>query len=92
MGRKQKTSFNETDVISASEIGQYHFCSFAWYLQKCGYEPISPMLEIGAKKHIELGNVMDFVQKNAKKSIGLAIVGYLLLLIGILIILLGVIL
>jgi hypothetical protein len=54
MGNKKNMHVKDTDVISASEIGQYHFCSKAWHLQRCGYEPKSPMLEIGTKKHIEL--------------------------------------
>jgi len=32
---------NKTDVLSASEIGQYQYCSCAWILQRCGYEPES---------------------------------------------------
>lgn len=92
MVRTKKPSFKETEILRASEIGQYHFCSIAWYLQKCGYQPISPMLEIGTKKHIELGKIMDYAQKNTNKSIGLAIIGYIMLLIGIMILILGVIL
>ena len=92
MGIKKQTCFKDTDVISASEIGQYHYCSIAWYLQKCGYKPKSPMLDIGIKKHLELGKVMDYTQINIKKTRTIAIIGYLLLIIGILIFLFEVIL
>ena len=85
-------SIKETDVISASEIGQYQYCSVAWYLQKCGYQPKSPKLEIGAKKHEDLGKIMDYTQANIKKSRALAIAGYSILVVGILILLLEVIL
>lgn len=92
MGFKKQTCFKDTDVISASEIGQYHYCSIAWYLQKSGYKPKSPMLDIGIKKHLELGKVMDYTQINIKKTRTIAIIGYLLLIIGILIFLFEVIL
>ena len=92
MGITKQTSFKDTDIISASEIGQYHYCSIAWYLQKCGYEPKSPMLDIGAKKHVELGRIMDHTQTNIRRSRAFAVAGYLLLIFGILILLFGVIL
>jgi len=92
MGSTKQTSFKDTDIISASEIGQYHYCSIAWYLQKCGYEPKSPMLDIGAKKHVELGRIMDHTQTNIRRSRAFAIAGYLLLILGVLILLFGVIL
>ncbi len=92
MGIKKQTCIKETDVISASEIGQYQYCSIAWYLQKCGYKPKSPMLDIGTKKHLELGELMDYTQINIKKTRNIAIIGYFLLIIGILIFLFEVIL
>ena len=92
MGITRQTSFKDTDIISASEIGQYHYCPIAWYLQKCGYEPKSPILDIGAKKHVELGRIMNHTQTNIRRSRSFAIAGYLLLILGILILLFGVIL
>ena len=92
MGIRKQINFKDTDVISASEIGQYHYCSIAWYLQKCGYKPKSPMLDIGIKKHLELGKVMDYTQINIKKTRTIAFIGYLLLIIGVLIFLFEVIL
>jgi hypothetical protein len=92
MSIKKQTYFKDTDIISASEIGQYHYCSVAWYLQKCGYEPKSPMLDIGIKKHLELGKVIDYTQANIRKTRAISIIGYLLLIIGVLIFLLEVIL
>jgi hypothetical protein len=86
MGRTKQISFKDTDVISASEIGQYHYCSMAWYLQKCGYEPKSPALDNGIKKHVQLGEIIDYTQTNIKKSKLLAVIGYLLLAIVILIV------
>jgi hypothetical protein len=92
MGITKQTYFKETDIISASEIGQYHYCSIAWYLQKCGYKPKSPKLNIGTKKHVELGRIIDLAQADIKRSRVIAVAGYLLLIIGVLIFLLGVVL
>lgn len=83
----QQTRFRQSNVINASEIGQYHFCSVAWYLQRKGYKPESPMLDIGTKKHVELGGVIDHTTKNAKKSRVFALVGYLLLAIAVFVLL-----
>ena len=80
------------DVISASEIGQYYFCSMAWYLQKCGYQPESPYLEVGTKKHERLGNIIDETQNKTRNSNIFAIIGYLLLISAVLIFILEVVL
>jgi len=77
--------YKNTDIISASEIGQYHYCSMAWYLQKCGYEPKSIFLESGVKKHRELGQIIDQTQRNYKKLKIYSILGYLTLIIAVII-------
>ncbi len=84
--------FKDTNVIKASEIGQYCYCSISWYLQKCGYKPKSPMLELGIKKHKDLGKIIESTQKSSKKSKIFTIAGYSFLIIGLLIILFEVIL
>lgn len=81
MRSTRQTSFKNTDIISASEIGQYHYCSVAWHLQKCGYEPQSLLLDEGVKKHKQLGEVIEKSQKNIRKSRLLSTIGYILLLI-----------
>ena len=88
----KKNSSSKTDVLNASEIGQYHFCSMAWYLQRQGYEPKSPLLEVGTEKHMLLGKAVDQVQSDTRRAKVLSIVGYLLLIAVILIFLFGVIL
>ena len=92
MGIKKQKKYIDTDIISVSEIGQYYYCSIAWYLQKSGYKPKSTMLDIGRKKHIELGKVIDHTRINIKRSIIFAIIGYLILILGFLVFLFGVIL
>jgi hypothetical protein len=88
----KKTCFKDSNIIRASEIGQFCYCSIAWYLQKCGYEPKSPMLEIGIKKHENLGKIIQSTQVSSKKSKTFAIAGYSILIFGLLIILFEVIL
>lgn len=83
MDSTTQRNFKKDNVISASEIGQYHFCPMAWYLQRCGYKPKSESLDIGKKKHEELGRVMYYAQKNVKKSKILSYIGYFLLVVAI---------
>jgi len=92
MGRTRQTSFKNSEVISASEIGQYHYCSIAWYLQKCGYEPVSALLNTGVEKHAQLGEVLDNTQTSVRRAMFLAIAGFFLMLISIFMILFEVIL
>lgn len=87
-----KSNLKRTDILTSSEIGQYHFCSMAWYLQRQGYQPDSPMLDLGKDKHISLGNAMDKMQRSTQLSKALSTIGYILLVGVILILLLGVIL
>jgi len=85
----KQTRFNGTKFISASEIGQYIYCSVAWHLQKCGYEPKSPFLEIGKEKHVKIGKIINHTQVNTKRSRVFSIIGYLLLIVAVLLILYG---
>jgi len=79
------------DIISASEVGQYTYCSIAWYLQRCGYEPEpSASLEHGLKVHKELGKTLESVQKESCIARRYAMIGYLLLILAIIIVLLEV--
>lgn len=89
--RTQQASLSK-DIISASEIGQYHYCSVAWYLQKCGYKPDSKLLDIGTKKHIQYGDIIDETELDIKRSKLFTTAGYLLLTISILILLFEVVL
>ena len=92
MGRTRQTSSKHAEVISASEIGQFHYCSIAWYLRKCGYEPVSTLLEAGAEKHAQLGRVLDDAQTGVRRSMLFALAGFLLMIISFFIIIFEVIL
>ncbi len=81
-----KRPSNTSDVLSASEIGQYVFCSNAWRLRRMGYEPESPLLEQGTTTHIALGDQLDDFDARTRSSqwyiiIGLALVTTALLLL-----------
>lgn len=76
-------------MINASEIGQYRYCSAAWFLQRCGFKPESESLKLGKKKHIKLGENIDRVERQESHSNLFRIVGYFLLVIGFLLIILN---
>ena len=92
MGHNKSTRLNNSDIIRASEIGQYHYCPVSWYLQRCGYRPKSQYLEIGKKKHEELGTKIDNMNVNIRRYRVLEILGYLFLIVGVLIFLFEVVL
>ena len=76
---------NKNFLINASEIGQYQYCSVSWYLQKCGYEPISPKLQQGTKSHTQLGFIIDDITYKTKAIKVLKNIGFLFLAISIII-------
>ena len=90
MGKRTKS--NIADVLSASEIGQYLYCSRAWQLHRMGYEPESPFLEPGKQAHVMLGNQLDHLETRLWSSRWLTVIGIALLCMSILLLLLGVIL
>lgn len=86
MVRYKKQSLSRaSETISASEIGQYQFCSVSWFLVKCGYKPKSPLLDKGLNKHKEIGEIIEFAQSNIKKSKLLSYIGYLILITAVII-------
>ena len=88
----QKNVNQKSDIISASEIGQFNFCELSWYLQRCGYNPESQFIEKGEKKHEHMGEVISSTEKKIKNSKILKIIGYILLLISFIILLYEVVL
>jgi hypothetical protein len=80
-----------SDVLSASEIGQYVFCSCAWQLRRLGYEPESPFLEPGKQAHVALGERMDCLERKIRYSRWCAIVGLIVLCAALVLFLFGVI-
>ena len=92
MGKTKQKPLKRDDLVSASEIGQYNYCSLSWYLQRCGFKPDSPSLKIGKNAHIELGGTVDSIQIHNRRAKYATILGYLLLSFAAIIILFGVVL
>jgi len=89
MGKTGK--YQNNDVISASEISQYAYCSYSWFLQRRGYKAQSPFLEPGKKTHITLGEKIDGFQTRMWYARWYAILGFIALCIGFLFLLFEVI-
>jgi CRISPR/Cas system-associated exonuclease Cas4 (RecB family) len=81
----------KTNVLSASEIGQFMYCSYAWYLHRCGYEPDSPFLEPGKQAHVDLGNKIDTLETRMQYSRWIILIGIVALLLAFLFFFFGVI-
>ncbi len=89
---RNQGKIDNNSVISASEIGQYCYCSIAWYLQRQGIKPDSELLETGQKRHDELGKLINKAERKMVKSRILALIGYMVLFLSILILIFEVLL
>lgn len=89
---RNEEKIDRNSVISASEIGQYCYCSIAWHLQRQGLKPDSEMLEEGQKKHDELGHLINKTERKMVKSSILAMIGYIILFVSILLLIFEVLL
>lgn len=67
MKEDRKKQFSK-DIINASEIGQFYFCSVSWFLQRKGFKPESKNLDIGIDKHKKLGDIIDKTEAYDKRS------------------------
>ena len=85
--KNNKKKSKSSDILTASEIGQYFFCPVAWYLQKKGFKPESFYLKKGKQKHDKIGKIMDNIAINERRSTYLAKIGYLIMIIVFIIIL-----
>lgn len=72
----------KTMVLSASEIGQYIYCSYAWWLHRCGYKPESPFLESGKQVHVALGDKIDGFEAKMSYARWLAVIASVVLLVA----------
>jgi len=89
---EKRTLLKKSDVLSASEIGQYQYCSYAWWLQRCGYKPESPSLELGKHVHVTLGTTIDGLEIKLRYSQWYLVIGLLVLCVAFLLVFFGVIL
>jgi hypothetical protein len=89
MGKRSNST--SSDVLSASEIGQYIYCSYAWQLRRMGYEPESPFLEQGTQAHVALGDQLDTFEARLRFTRWYIVIGLVLLCMSLLLLLFGVI-
>ncbi|MFO7678086.1 MAG: hypothetical protein R6V50_06890 [Thermoplasmatota archaeon] len=71
----------QSKLIRSSEINQYLYCPMAWYLQRCGYQPESVVLNEGVKKHVDLGENIDTIQTQIRHSYLYALLSIILFVI-----------
>jgi len=83
------TSKKQRHVITASEIGQFAYCSFSWYLQRQGLQPDPYLLQRGTAAHEQLGRHVYFYQQTKKKSHWFVAVGLILGITAIFLLLVG---
>jgi len=72
-------------ILKASEISQFIYCPVAWQLQRQGYKVESPVLDRGLEEHVDLGERIDIVTAEEKKSRAMLLVGIALIVISILV-------
>lgn len=74
MGHASQSTLRKDDrILTASAIGQYHFCSVSWYLQHCGFRPESPFLERGLQQHGKMGKA---IESTARKTVIIRLLQY----------------
>ena len=83
---------NKSNIIKASEISQYKYCSISWKLIREGYIPKSPNLKKGINTHFSHGKIITHTNSIIKKYNILLKIGYTILFFALLIILSEVIL
>lgn len=76
--------FSGNEILKASEIGQYEYCSVAWFLQRLGKKPIPLLLDKGSKIHEELGSKVTTIQEKERTFKQISYIGYILLIMIIL--------
>lgn len=89
---EKRISPKNSQVLTASEIGQYAYCSYAWMLRRLGYEPESLSLEPGRQAHVSLGEQIDSLERTMRLSRWCAVLGVIVLSIALLLFVVGVIL
>ena len=79
-------------IITASEIGQYTFCSVSWKLQQQGFTPDERVFEQGNLHHHNYGQQLQTYTHQKGHSKKLLLTGIILILFSSLLILMRLIL
>lgn len=91
MKHPNKKNFDTSPIIRSSEIGQYLYCSMAWYLQRCGYQPQSKQLDEGTQKHISYGDSIDTIHHQKKRFSSYALLSIIFFVLALILIVLEVV-
>ena len=86
INNKNKINENNSNILKASEIGQYHYCSISWKLIRDGYKPSSTKLKKGINNHFSHGKIIENTNYIIKRNNILLIISFILLFIALLII------
>jgi len=89
MADKYNNKIRNNKIISASDIGQYSYCSISWYLNKLGIKPNSENISKGVKNHYRLGVELDNSKKFLEKTYKSIFLGFLFLFISIIFLFFG---
>ena len=85
------SKYNKPQIISASEIGQYNFCSISWKLQKKGFIPKKKYIKRGEEAHISQGQTIGNIEKLSISLKIIILITSILLFLAFLFIIFGVI-
>ena len=85
------SKYNKPQIISASEIGQYNFCSISWKLQKKGFIPKKKYIKRGEEAHISQGRTIGNIENLSISLKIIILITSILLVLALLFIILGVI-
>ena len=85
------SKYYKYQIISASEIGQYIFCSISWKLQKKGFIPKKKYIKRGEKAHIYHGKTIGNIEKLSISLKLIILITSILLFLALLFIIFGVI-
>ena len=87
----KNSKYNKYQIISASEIGQYNFCSLSWKLQKMGYIPKKKYIKRGEETHISHGQTIGNIENLTISVKIIILITSILLFLAFLFIIFGVI-
>lgn len=81
----------KSQIISASEIGQYNFCSISWKLKKKGFIPKKEYIKRGEKAHRSQGQTIGNIENLSISLKIIILITSILLFLALLFIIFGVI-
>lgn len=53
---------NKSEILKASEISQYSYCSVGWFLRRYGFTPSSESVKNGINIHAKIGEKIGAIK------------------------------